>query len=312
MPDEDWEEDTPTTIHPVSDASFAHWVSDLVAIEGVDELQGFAKRRFAVAPELHQLLHLRALMIRAYEAACAPSLERWDRIRLGHLALDSQGDKVVEETLQGAASTPPAVVQDDVWMQAPSAPSPSPQPFRPPATPSGLRRPQEQASPPQHLSAPVPSPTTDDIDIDATAALDASMLEDALRGDGANLPFSGKAEAPPPIVDEAPHVAAGATEGIDVDVVASIIATSDVVTAFREASVTLTIDQYAALVARGERSSGHDQAALLREYGLQDEAHRKQVDTHFSELFARNETARTRFADSLRRWKGWLESQGTA
>jgi len=70
----------------------------------------------------------------------------------------------------------------------------------------------------------------------------------------------------------------------------------------------LSVDDYAAFVARSQNASLAQLEQLYTEYGIDDAAHHKRIDQVFSIAFAQNATLRTQFTEALRQWAGWLSS----
>lgn len=320
MPYEEYEDEGASTLTPESSVGFGRWVSELAQVESLEELKAFGDNRFAVPPSPEQLLHLRALLIRAYEASCDPSPERWDRIRLGHLALDSQGDMAVEASLKATeredADTAPEVnapvisntpiASGTPALQVPLSSQRQSWHEPPPPTPMAVVTPSATSS----QAAPSASPSFDPNAAAETEAIDLDAVARLLAAAPSATPFA-KAPgaglgAPPPPTSFAPHPEAGSTEGLDEAALHAIAASYPLPAAPTE-RLPLPVEQYAALAVRTEAANSQAELdAVHAEYGIEDAAHRKRLDEECHAVLTKHPPLRAAFDQTVAQWKQHL------
>ena len=218
---------------------------------------------------------------------------------------DVEGLQAFREMLESAAAYEPAASSPSMSEDSPSPANPRvlPEPFlgSPPGSGPLVPMSRKEASPWVARAAFAPLPETDvaDESLDETAALDLSkfsMPEPA-------TPFrEGSTELPHPSMEDGDF--AGETAAIDAETIADALAAFPLPT-----KLPMTIERYAALVARSPAASEAELAELHREYAVADAAHRKRIDQEFSEAMSRDAPLRQQFADYLRQWRDWLRRQ---
>lgn len=174
-----------------------------------------------------------------------------------------------------------------------------------------VEREESEVAPPavSHRDLPPPPPT----DLDATGTVDTVALFGSLAENPSGLPFESASVHCGPVIRtspaaiDAPHDEAGATGEIDPSVVASIFAGIPV-SPSEWSRLPMTVDQYAALVARTKACPGVRQDAIHAEYGVRDSAHRKRIDDAFDAALAANSALRDRYQQAYGQWVAWLHA----
>lgn len=150
------------------------------------------------------------------------------------------------------------------------------------------------------------------LEVSTTGCIDVARLMTGFsKGDTAGLPFqppwapdkvtSQAPTAQRPAVAQAPHPAAGETEGMDEADIAAAIASAAAANPKRS-SLPMPVEHYAALVVQSQQAGSMDRLERIHTaFGIKGHAHRSQIDQAFTEALAKDETLRAYFTATLRR-----------
>ncbi len=147
----------------------------------------------------------------------------------------------------------------------------------------------------------------------ATSAMDQSAIDAVLKQLGHGLPsVSPIAQA---TASSSAAVSGSETEVFDQADLAGMIAAavpfdSSLELSGEQGTLPMSIDQYAAMVARTEGRALSEKEPIHRGYEIEGAAHRERVDKVFSSALSRDPAVKRQYEELLMRWREWVRQQG--